>query len=66
MRRRGIEIHTAFAPTRLSAMYLRAAYEAVSPVVERTVVGAAEQAVVEARDSAGAVLRRRGKEGASR
>lgn len=66
MRRRGIEIHTAFAPTRLSAMYLRAAYGAVSPVVERTVVGAAEQAVVDGRDSEGTVSQRRRKEGASR
>jgi len=54
MRRRGIEIRTAFAPTRLSAMYLRAAYEAVSPVVERSVVGA----VIDERDSEAAATQR--------
>jgi hypothetical protein len=41
--RRGIEIRTAFAPTRLSAMHLRVAYEVVSPVVERTVTAATER-----------------------
>jgi hypothetical protein len=41
--RSGIEIRTAFAPTRMSAAHLRAAYELVSPVVERTVVEIAQQ-----------------------
>jgi len=36
--RRGIEIREAFVPTRLSATYLRGAYEVVSPVVERIAV----------------------------
>jgi hypothetical protein len=54
--RRGIEIRTAFAPTRLSATNLRAAYEVVSPVVERTIVATAEQADVEPVERA--VLRR--------
>jgi hypothetical protein len=36
--RRGLEIRVAFAPTRLSAEYLRAAYEMVNAVVERAIV----------------------------
>ena len=36
--RRGLEIRVAFAPTRLSAEHLRAAYEMVSAVVDRTIV----------------------------
>jgi hypothetical protein len=47
--RRGIKIREAFAPTRLSAMHLRAAYEVISPVIERPVV-AAERGAVDERD----------------
>jgi hypothetical protein len=36
--RRGIKIRVAFLPTRLSAEHLRAAYEVVTPVVERTII----------------------------
>jgi hypothetical protein len=43
--RRGIEIRMAFAPTRMSATHLRAVYEVVSPVVERTVAAGAEPVV---------------------
>ena len=35
--RRRIQIRVAFAPTRLSAEYLRAVYEILVPPVERTV-----------------------------
>jgi hypothetical protein len=47
--RRGLEIRMAFAPTRMSAVHLRAAYEVVSPVIERIVivVDSAEQAVAD-------------------
>jgi hypothetical protein len=45
--RRGIEIREAFAPTRLSAIHLRAAYEVISPVIERPVVAAEREAVDE-------------------
>jgi hypothetical protein len=45
--RSGIEIRTAFAPTRMSAAHLRAAYELVSPVVERAVVEIAKQVAAE-------------------
>lgn len=40
--RRGLEIRVAFAPTRLSAEHLRAAYEMVSAVVDRTIVRPSE------------------------
>jgi hypothetical protein len=66
MRRREIEIRTEFAPTRSSALYLRAAYEAVSPVVERSVVGASPPAVIEERDNETAATPRRPRAGASR
>jgi hypothetical protein len=36
--RRTLEIRVAFTPTRLSAEYLRAAYEVVTPTIERTIV----------------------------
>jgi hypothetical protein len=55
--RRGIEIRTAFAPTRMSAAHLDVAYELVSPGVERTV--AAAQRVVADERNAGATLERR-------
>ena len=45
--RRTIEIREAFAPTRLSAAHLRKAYDVVSPVVERTIVGAEPAQAVE-------------------
>lgn len=41
--RRGLEIRVAFAPTRLSAEHLRAAYEMVSAVVERAIVLPSEE-----------------------
>jgi hypothetical protein len=37
MGRRALTLRVAFAPTRLSAEYLRAAYDVVLPVVEREV-----------------------------
>jgi hypothetical protein len=37
--RRGLVIRVAFSPTRLSADHLRAAYEVVTPVIERVVIG---------------------------
>jgi len=36
--RRRLEIREAFSPTRLSAEHLRAAYEVVSPMIERAVM----------------------------
>jgi hypothetical protein len=42
--RREMQIRVAFEPTRLSAEYLRRAYEIVLPLVERTVTKAAENA----------------------
>jgi hypothetical protein len=36
--RRGLEIRVAFVPTRLSVEHLRAVYEVVTPMTERTVV----------------------------
>jgi hypothetical protein len=56
--RRGIEIRESFVPTRLSATYLRGAYEVVSPVVERIVV-TTERIVAGEREHDGAVQRRR-------
>jgi hypothetical protein len=56
--RRGIEIREAFAATRLSAAHLRAAYEVVSPVIERPVV-AVERAAIDERERI-AVARRQG------
>ena len=44
--RRGIEIRTAFSPTRMSATHLRAVYQVVSPAVERTIAAGAERPVV--------------------
>jgi hypothetical protein len=55
--RRGIEIRTAFAPTRMSKTYLRAAYERVSPVVQRTVVAPTTPEIAEDRNRN--VVRRR-------
>jgi hypothetical protein len=60
--RRAIEIRVAFAPTRLSAMHLRAAYAVVSPTVERTVV-ATEERVVAAEEVSAHVAPRRRKTG---
>ena len=57
--RRGIEIRVAFAPTRSSAMHLRAAYAVVSPRVERTIVAADEGVVDDKEDGAADVARRR-------
>jgi hypothetical protein len=58
--RRGIEIRVAFAPTRLSAMNLRAAYAVVSPIAERTVV-ATDEDVDDLQDGAAEVAPRRRK-----
>jgi len=44
--RRGLEIREAFSPTRLSSEYLRAVYEAVSPVIERLVVTSLDKELV--------------------
>jgi hypothetical protein len=38
--RRSFLLRVAFAPTRLSAEHLREAYEAVTPVLERTIESA--------------------------
>lgn len=62
--RRGIEIRTAFAPTRMSAAHLHAAYELVSPGVERTV--AAQRVVADERDAGATLVRRQRKTGANR
>jgi hypothetical protein len=45
--RRGMEIRVAFAPTRLSPEHLRAVYELVTPVIERSVVRRSEDVVEE-------------------
>lgn len=45
--RRGMEIRVAFAPTRLSPEHLRAVYEIVTPVIERSVVRRSEDVVEE-------------------
>jgi hypothetical protein len=61
--RRGIEIRVAFAPTRSSAMHLRAAYAVVSPTAERTVVAADERVVDDQEDGAADVAPHRRKTG---
>jgi hypothetical protein len=43
----GMEIRVAFAPTRLSPEHLRAVYEIVTPVIERSVVRRSEDIVEE-------------------
>jgi hypothetical protein len=63
--RRGIEIRVAFAPTRSSAMHLRAAYAVVSPTAERTVVAAEERVVDDKEDGAAEITPRRRKTGDS-
>jgi hypothetical protein len=55
MGRRALALRVAFAPTRLSAEYLRTAYDVVLPVVEREVSstkGLDEDAVVVKRTTA--------------
>jgi hypothetical protein len=64
--RRGIEIRVAFAPTRSSAMHLRAVYAVVSPTAERTVVAGDERIVEDAEDGAAEVAPRRRKAGDNR
>jgi hypothetical protein len=61
--RRGIEIRVAFAPTRMSATHLRAAYAVVSSVVERTVVASAQRDFADEHDGAAPVAQRRRKAG---
>ncbi|HEY6356009.1 MAG TPA: hypothetical protein VIY30_16100 [Burkholderiaceae bacterium] len=61
--RRGIEIRVAFAPTRSSAMHLRAAYAVVSPTAERTIVAADERVVDDEEDGSADVEARRRKTG---
>jgi hypothetical protein len=63
--RRGIEIRTAFAPTRTSAAHLHAAYELVSRGVERT-VAAAQRVVADERDAGATLVQRQRKTGANR
>ena len=45
--RRGMEIRVAFAPTRLSPEHLRAVYEMVTPVVDRSVLRRSDDVVEE-------------------
>jgi len=42
--RRGIRVHAAFAPTRLSDEHLRGAYEHLVPIVEKAVKVSSERA----------------------
>lgn len=57
--RRGMEIRMAFAPTRLSPEHLRAVYEIVTPVIERSVVRRSEDAVEERNLEAVEVVQRK-------
>ena len=59
--RRSMEIRVAFAPTRLSPEHLRAVYEMVTPVTDRSVVRRRED-VVEERDLDGAEIAQRKRE----
>jgi hypothetical protein len=58
--RRGFEIRVAFSATRLSAEHLRAAYEVVTPMIERIVAMEDNATVARQRDEEGLRRRRRG------
>jgi hypothetical protein len=64
--RRGIEIRIAFAPTRTSAMHLRAAYAVVSATAERIVVADDDRFVDDKEDGAAEVAPQRRKTGDNR
>ncbi len=58
--RRGLEIRVAFSATRLSAEHLHAAYEVVTPMIERIVAMENNTPAARQRDDEGLRKRRRG------